>query len=293
MNPSAPVAVIGANGRTGRALCRTLLRAHIPLIACTRSPEQVRKNLAHFPQHAVTVRSLELHDSQNVRDALRDGAFIITTAHARHLPTLLHASKAPIVALGSTRKNTHWPDDHARGVLLGERALQNDPRPSIILHPTMIYGAEGENNVQRLTKLLRFLPVIPLPNHGRALVQPIDQEDVIRCLYAALELLRKRNITGPESITIAGAECLSYRDFITKIMQHAGLKPRPILSLPASFLMRMAQLTAFIPALPAIKPAEIRRLLEDKDANITTMTTRLGVQPISFDEGLKRLFQST
>ena len=37
----------------------------------------------------------------------------------------------------------------------------------------MIYGAEGEDNVRRLAALLRRLPVVPLPEGGRALVQPI------------------------------------------------------------------------------------------------------------------------
>ncbi len=36
-----------------------------------------------------------------------------------------------------------------------------------MLHPTMIYGAQGEDNVQRLARLLRRLPVVPLPGGGR------------------------------------------------------------------------------------------------------------------------------
>ena len=57
-----------------------------------------------------------------------------------------------------------------------------------MLHPTMIYGAQGEDNVQRLAALLRRLPFVPLPGGGRALVQPIHQDDVTRAIRAALSV---------------------------------------------------------------------------------------------------------
>ena len=71
--------------------------------------------------------------------------------------------QARFVLLGSTRKFTRWPDDHGNGVLAGEAAFLGSGRPGVMLHPTMIYGAQGEDNVQRLAALLRRLPVLPLP----------------------------------------------------------------------------------------------------------------------------------
>lgn len=61
--------------------------------------------------------------------------------------------------------------------------------PGLMLHAAMIYGAEGENNVQRLAALMRPLPVAPLPGGGGALVQPVHQDDVTRCLLAPLSRL--------------------------------------------------------------------------------------------------------
>lgn len=286
------VAVIGANGRTGKALCRALAKRGQPFIACSRTPDAVRQTLSVFSDTAFTARPIDLQSPSNVSKALHGASYVMNTAHARYLPAILHATKAPIIALGSTRKNTRWPDAHASGVLAGERALQADPRPSIILHPTMIYGAEGENNVQRLAHLLRYLPIIPLPNHGRALVQPIEQHDVVRCLLAALDRLVSNTVSGAESITLAGATPLSYRCFIMTIIEQAGQRQRPVVSVPANLLMLVARLTALIPGLPTIHPHEVRRLLEDKHADITEMTTKLNVHPVSFHEGMRKLFKA-
>lgn len=290
MLSSPTIAVIGANGRTGKLLCRALLAAQYSLIACTRFPDASEQLLSEFPQHRSIARPLDLHSPPSIVRALRGASYVINTAHARHLPAILQATNVPILALGSTRKETRWPDAHARGVIAGERALHEDARPSIILHPTMIYGAEGENNVQRLAKLVRYLPIIPLPNNGRALIQPIEQHDVIRCLLAALNRLITQTTHSPESITIAGASPLPYRRFVTLIIKHSGQHKRPIVTVPTHLLMLAARLTAYIPGLPTIHPHEVRRLLEDKNVDITGMTEALHVHPVQFDEGIQSVF---
>ena len=91
------------------------------------------------------------------------------------------------VLLGSTRKFTRWPDAHGLGVLAGEAAFRKSSRFGVMLHPTMIYGAEGEDNVQRLVRLLKRLPFVPLPGGGKALVRPIYQGDVTRSIRAAID----------------------------------------------------------------------------------------------------------
>ena len=45
-----------------------------------------------------------------------------------------------------------------------------------------------------------------------------------------------------------------------------------------------------LPGLPRIRPAEIRRLLEDKAFPADAMRTVLGVVPVSLEAGLARTF---
>jgi nucleoside-diphosphate-sugar epimerase len=170
-------------------------------------------------------------------------------------------------------------------VLQGERAFLASGRAGVVLHPTMIYGAEGEDNVQRLAALLRLLPVVPLPGGGRALVQPIHQLDVTRCLRAALD----RDWAGPEPIVIAGPTALPYADFVRAVATCAGLRPPRIVNLPAPLLLAAAPLTV-LPLLPRIRAAEIRRLLEDKAFDIGAMRARLGIEPMDLAAGLALTF---
>jgi nucleoside-diphosphate-sugar epimerase len=284
--PAVPgaVHVVGASGRSGVALCRALSRLDIPVVPVVRDAARWRATRLEGEARVADLTG----PAEELRAALAGAARVVSTAHARHVPALLAAMPpgTVLVCLGSTRKFTRWPDRHGNGVLAGEAALLASGRDGVMLHPTMIYGAQGENNVQRLAALLRRLPVIPLPGGGRALVQPIHQDDVTRSLVAALH----RPWHGPHALVIAGGTRLTYRAFAAMVAGRAGLRPRPVLAVPAWAMMAAAGITRWIPGLPSVETAEIRRLLEDKAFDITEMERELGTVPVPLDEGLASLF---
>lgn len=277
------IAVIGASGRSGAALCRALAAAGRTYAPVVRDAERWAATGLPAPP-----RIAELRDAASLAAALAGADCVVSCAHARWAPAILAAAppQARCVFMGSTRRFSRWPDAHGDGVRAGEAAFLASGRAGVMLHPTMIYGAEGEDNVQRLAALLRRLPLAPLPGGGRALVQPIHQDDVTRCLLAALD----RPWTKPETLVVAGPEPLPYRDFLAAVARAAGLAPPRIVSLPVAPLMALAPLTRLLPLLPRIEPAEIRRLTEDKAFDIAPMRRNLGVEPIPLAEGLRHTF---
>lgn len=277
------VHVIGAAGRSGAVLCRALAGQGTDFVPVVRDGAKFRAlGLGVEPRVA------DLTDKPALARALGDAAAVVSCAHARHAPAILAAAPraARLVLLGSTRRFTRWPDAHGTGVMEGEAALRASGRRGVMLHPTMIYGAQGEDNVQRLATLLSRLPVVPLPGGGHALVQPIHQDDLTRCILAALAM----PLDGPEALVVAGPEPLPYRDFVRAVARAAGLPAPRIVPVPAALLMAAAPLTALAPFLPRIRAAEIRRLLEDKAFPIAAMRSRLGVEPMPLAAGLSLIF---
>ena len=283
-----PVHVIGASGRSGAVLVRALLARGIPVFPVVRDPR--RWQAVAPPPHSLLASPLlaDLTDGFALRRALGGASRIVSTAHARTTPWLLAEapSTARLVLLGSTRRYTRWLDTHGEGVLRGETAFVGSGRPGVMLHPTMIFGAQGEDNVQRLAALLRRLPVVPLPGGGRALVQPIHQDDLSACILSALDV----PWTGPATLVVAGAAPLRYADFVRAIATAAGLPPPRIVPVPAGLLMALAPLASRLPGLRRVSAAEIRRLTEDKAFDIAPMLATLGVKPMSLREGLCRTF---
>ncbi|MBU6449681.1 MAG: SDR family oxidoreductase [Rhodospirillales bacterium] len=285
------VFVIGAGGRSGAALCRVLLGRGVSVVP-------VLRNAARLPADiASRVRQPRIADlfgvETQLQAALAGAKYVVNTAHASHIPTLLRATapETVLISLGSTRKFTRWPDAHGNGVLRGEKALLESGRAGMLLHPAMIYGAQGENNVRRLAALLRRLPVVPLPGGGRALVQPIHQDDVTRCLVAALGLAQSGQLTQPRALVIAGPQAVTYRDFAATVARAAGIKMPPVIPVSAALLMLAAPLLRLLPGMPNIGSGEIRRLLEDKAFDITPMREMLSVTPVPLEDGLRGLFK--
>jgi nucleoside-diphosphate-sugar epimerase len=274
--------VIGASGRSGAALCRSLLADAVPYVPVVR-------NAARWAETGLPGAPLiaDLADN-SLGAALAAAARVVSCAHARHIPAVLAAAPQAtrFVFLGSTRKFTRWPDTHGGGVLAGEAAFLASGRSGVLLHPTMIYGAAGEDNVQRLAALLRRLPVVPLPGGGRALVQPIHQSDVTRCLRAALEVAWE----GPHSLVIAGPEAVAYAAFVRAVAKAAGLHAPWTVPVPAAVLHALSLLTA-LPGLPRIRVDEVRRLMEDKAFSIAAMRRTLDIDPISLSAGLEMTFK--
>lgn len=272
------VHIIGASGRSGQALCRALGPRSVPVV------RDVARWAATGLPGTPRVADLVLG---GLDAALADAEVVVSCAHARHIPAILAAAPGAqrFVFLGSTRKFTRWPDDHGTGVLAGEAAFMASGRPGVLLHPTMIYGAQGEDNVRRLAALLRRLPVVPLPGGGRALVQPIHQTDVTRCILAALDAAWD----GPESLVIAGPRAIPYAEFVQTVALAAGLARPRIVGVPAAFLLAATALTV-LPGLPRIRPAELRRLLEDKAFDIGPMQAKLGIDPVELAQGLADTF---
>lgn len=275
-----PVHIIGASGRSGLALCDALRADHLPFTPIIRNP-------ARWPDPE-PARIADLANPTTLKTALAGATSIVSCAHARHAGVILAAAPpgACFIFLGSTRKFTRWPDAHGNGVIAGEIAFLTSGRPGVMLHPTMIYGAQGEDNVQRLAALLRRLLVIPLPAGGRALVQPIHQDDVIGCIRAALA----RDWTTPQALVIAGPEPIPYVDFVRAIAQASGATPRPIITIPSPILGALAGIARTLPRLPKVQSQELRRLMEDKAFDTAPMRRELGIEPISLAEGLARTF---
>ena len=279
------IAVIGAAGRSGAALCRALAEAGRDYIAVVRNAEKWRA--LGLPGE---MRVAALEDAPALHAALAGATRVVSCAHARYAAAIIVAAPldASFVFMGSTRRFSRWPDFHGDGVRAGEAALLGSGRQGVILHPTMIYGAQGEDNVQRLAALVRKLPIAPLPGGGRALVQPIHQSDVSRSLFAAVT----RDWPETRAIVIAGPEPVAYRDFLAAVARAAGVRVPPVVSVPGWLLRALAPLTQVLPRLPRIGADEVRRLLEDKDFDIGPMRAELGVTPIPLTEGLALTFAS-
>lgn len=279
------VAVLGATSKTGRYVVAALCARGHAVTAIGRDPAK----LDRLDPCAARTRA-DIADAAALRAALARAECVASLAHARFTAQVLAAlpeSCRRVVLTGSLRKETTLPDPAADAVREGERLFLASGRAGVMLHPSMIYGAPEERNINRVLALLarfpRGVPIpVPLPEGGRTTVQPVFVDDMVAAMVAAIEAPAA---DGPP-IAVAGPSPITYRDMVetcaAALGRHVIVVPVPlrVLTAAASLARRLRLPVPF-------DEAELARSLESKAFDITPMMTRLGVRPRPFAEGVR------
>jgi uncharacterized protein YbjT (DUF2867 family) len=266
------IAVIGGHGRVGRCLVSRLSRREIDVISIQR----------RAPFNAVAaskVRFATVKTCDDIGIALSDATHIVNCGPVS-LNGIIYRYRSErvqrIVMIGSARIYTKFADAAADTLKDAQHEFEKSGLPGVMLHPTMIYGG-GDGNISRIARYIDRFPIVPLPDRGRSLIQPIHFEDVVSCIESAL--FSSLALGGP--IVLAGPHPMMFRTMIEMIADGIGRKAR-VISLPASLLAVGAAIARFIPGLPAVTPAEVHRVLEDKAFDVSPMRQRLAVRPREF-----------
>ena len=274
------IAVLGATGKTGRYLVDRLCADGHEVVAIGRDQAKLDAlNSAARPVAADFKRPV------SIARVLVGASHVVSCAHAQFTHVLLEclpSSLERLVLTGSARRFSAIPDPGADAVRAGEAAFLSSGVPGVMLHPTMIYGAPDDRNVNRLLRLVKTRTVLPLPNGGRAMLQPVFVDDMVAALAAAVE----RPAAPGASLVVAGPEALSYAAMI-RACASAVDQSVTIVPVPGSVLAAVARLAAMVGLNPPFNGAEIRRACEDKSFDISALRNRLGISPRGFDEGLR------
>ncbi|HEX2116897.1 MAG TPA: NAD-dependent epimerase/dehydratase family protein [Alphaproteobacteria bacterium] len=278
------VALLGATSKTGRYVVPVLCDHGHTVVAIGRDTAK----LGALDRRARAVHT-DITDAASLRAALEGVECVASLAHARYTAEILAALPATcrrVVLTGSVRKFTQLPDPAADAVRAGEARLLASGRAGVMLHPSMIYGAPEERNVNRiLTLLARFpawLPVpVPLPDGGRNTVQPVFVDDMVAAVVAAIE---KPEAEGPP-VVVAGPRAITYREMVERCAAVVGRRV-VILPLPLSFLKAALRLVSRLGIRLPFTPQELVRATENKSFDVSALEQRLGIRPRPFEAGL-------
>lgn len=278
------VALIGATSKTGRYVVTALCDRGHEVTGIARDPSR----LAAIDPRARKVQA-DIEDAAGLRTALDGAECVASLAHARHTAAVLAALPASccrVVLTGSLRKFTRLPDPAADAVREAEALFLASGRAGVMLHPSMIYGAPEERNVNRiLAFLLRFpswLPVpVPLPGGGRHTVQPVFVDDMVAAMVAAIE---RTGADGPP-IAVAGPRPITYRHMVEACAAALG-RTVVVVPVPLGLLAAALSIPRGIGLKTPFSAEELIRATENKSFEIKEMVERLGVRPRAFEDGL-------
>lgn len=282
-----PVLVTGATGHTGSRLVRALLQRGDRVRILTREPDRMKAQL----RKQVEVVRGDVTVPADVLRAVTGCRAVLATTHIKYASAIIAAMQQAGVARGvfmsSTRRYTRFVEETARQVMAGEDAVERSGLEWTIIRPTMIYGGPQDNNLERLLQTLKRWPIFPLPGGGKMLWQPVFTWDVVAAILASLD---RPGASVGKSYTVAGPQAITYKSMLQTMLAQAGLR-RMLVPVPLGFVKTLVGLYEKAAKRPSVQTAQIQRMEEDKDFDISDAQRDLGFAPVTFEEGIRRKVQ--
>jgi nucleoside-diphosphate-sugar epimerase len=276
------VAMTGATGFTGRRVAARLADAGHEL-TCLLRPTSDRGVL---PDGANVV-SGDLGDAAALDELLagRDALAYVASMGFGHVPAVVEACERNGVGRGvfvsTTAVFTRLPAPSRVVRLEAEQAVSTSGLAWTIVRPTMIYGAPGDRNMERLLRALVRWPCLFVPGHGRSLIQPVHVDDLADGIAAAV---------GSESAVrndydLSGAEPLPFRDAVDAAARAVGRRARRV-HVPLGPIVALLRVLEAIRLPVPIKSEQVLRLAEDKAFDHAAAARDFGFAPRTFAAGI-------
>lgn len=279
---TATIAVAGATGFTGRRVVRRLVDAGHPVRSLVRSTSDT----SVLPQGVERVVG-DLADPATLDAWLEGIGTVVYTASMGfgHIPgviaALRRASVSRAVFVSTTAIFTRLPAPSKRVRVAAEEAVTESGLDWTIVRPTMIYGAPGDRNMERLLAAIRRWPILPVPGRGERLIQPVHVEDLADGIVATLDapaaIRRSYDLSGREPLTFA------------RTIEVAAAAMGRSVRLARIPLAPVCGVLGFVERLgitPPVKREQVLRLAEDKAFSHAQAATDLEYAPRSYEDGI-------
>ena len=199
------ICLFGGGGFLGKHLMRQLTRLDYRVKVATRNPylKGYLKPLGNPGQ--IELFKINIFNSEDLKQVLKNCDFAINLVGILHetrkqkfsqihsqfpyllsnlcneigINNLIHVS-----ALGIKEKHL---SRYIQSKLQGEKNIQENFKPSVILRPSVIFGPE-DKFLNTFASIAQFSPVLPLIGGGKTKFAPIYVGDVAKAIVKALEL---------------------------------------------------------------------------------------------------------
>ena len=221
------IAIFGAGGFLGKHLMRELTKLDYRVKVATRNPylKGYLKPLGSPGQ--IELFKTNIFDQENVKQVLKNCDLAINLVgilyetrkqkfnqiHSQfpHLlsnlcnelgtKNLIHVS-----ALGVRERHT---SQYMQSKLQGEKNIQDNFKPSVILRPSVVFGPE-DKFFNTFASIAQFSPALPLIGGGKTKFVPIYVGDVAKAVVKTLDL----NNSEPEIYELGGPKNYSFKELM-------------------------------------------------------------------------------
>jgi NADH dehydrogenase len=153
-----------------------------------------------------------------------------------------------------------------------------------ILRPTMVYGRDGGRHFRELVRLVSRAPgALPVVGSGRARLQPVWIEDVVR----AVDLVLDEPVAVGKTYGVPGATVVTFDEYVDLLSAALGRRAPFKLHVPLALCTAAAQLIDLLVGPTLFSPGALRGINEDATLDYREFQADCGYAPAPLEDGLR------
>jgi len=274
------VARLAEGGKPVRVAARGSRKADLPdgveqVTADIVSGEGLAEAMAGADRVAHLVAVITEKGGQRFDAVIRGGtANVVSEAEKAGVKKLVYVS-----AIGAAQ-DPKYPYWHAKWQ--AEQAVAASNLNYTILRPSLVFGPE-DDFFNRLQRLIRHAPIVPVAGDGKTRFQPIWVEDVVTCVVACLN----EGVHDREIVEIGGSEYYTYNEIIDLIRRKVGTR-KPKVHVPLWAMRPGARVLQAVLPSPPVTTDQLAMLSKDNATALDAVPKAFGFTPMSLRDGLGR-----
>lgn len=146
-----------------------------------------------------------------------------------------------------------------------------------LFRPTMIYGADNDQNIFFIKTMIRKFGFFPIPMGANGLRQPVHINDLAEACLSVLV----REASFNKAYNLGGNDILALSELVKKIFQSEGRTPL-ILPIPSSLYFGIIEIAKKIPKYSFLRKEMVERMFKDLTVNNQEAIDDFGYSPIPF-----------
>jgi uncharacterized protein YbjT (DUF2867 family) len=294
------IVVVGGTGFLGRHIVRALLDADHDVTVVGRHPESVSGIALLAGANAARG---DITDPQSLTGALEGADAVVMSVTFPNYPMeqarkgltferyeaegskhlIAEAKRAGVkrfVFISGAGADPASSKSWYRAKGLAEQTIKSSGLDYVIIRPSWIYGPE-DKSVNKIVSMVRLSPVVPRLGVRPQRIQPLhvdDLADAVARVFAREEWNETFELGGPQVMTMEEVV-----DTIAKVLGKKRAQipiPRPLARLGTAPLLLLPT--------PPMTPTGVEFASQDGLVDMRAARRALGVDPVPFEEGLRR-----
>lgn len=294
------ILVTGATGFIGQHLVKHLVDAQYPVCSLIRPSPRERSFAPGVTLHVVAG---DVDDLPALRVALYHATHVIhlagvweetgrdtfeaTNIQGTHnvIDAMKEVGARRLITISSIGADTHSAFPYLRIKAQVDDIVEASGLDYTILESSAVYGP-GDNWTETIGLALRRFPFFfPVPGDGRVRLQPLQVNDLARCILACIA----DDKTSRKTYSIGGPQHLAYDDMITTIMQITRHTRRKRYLRPASVLRWSNLIRGFTGGHVLYTNTQLDLLSVDRTTNLDAISFHFGFTPVRLANALDYL----